>query len=202
MLKQVLLLTCLLLSVISAAPVKSQLENKPYCVICEFVIRELENYIVDNATEAQIISAVENVCDVLPGSIAPTCHQLIREEGQSIIELLIATETPEVICTKLTLCDPTKEYLIRAALEMQKRISSGPLCQVCELAVQLVENELARNSTIVVIEHEIENTLCNFISYLKKPCDSFVEEYTPIIINYIIKNQSPEHLCKDELGLC
>jgi len=39
------------------------------CVICEFVMKELESILINNATEAEIESALDKVCGLLPSTI-------------------------------------------------------------------------------------------------------------------------------------
>jgi hypothetical protein len=74
-------------------------------------------------------------------------------------------------------------------------------CALCEFAVQYIDGFLQQNFTEQQIVDQLE-AVCN----LAPPpysitCDSFVEQYVPSIINYIIKTENPATACA-ELGLC
>ena len=41
----------------------------PVCILCEFVMKELESMLDSNSTEAEIKAALDKVCSILPSSI-------------------------------------------------------------------------------------------------------------------------------------
>jgi len=161
------------------------------CVLCEFVVKSIEDFLSDNATEAEVIKVVTNICSILPKSIRSQCKQFIQQEGQAIIELLIAQESPESLCTQIGLCSSKRA----------PRVKDSTLCSYCKLFVQMIEGYLAQNDT----KQEIIDTLegyCQLFGPLEGQCDAFVEEYVPAIIDYLVHDQDASTVCTQELHLC
>ncbi|XP_033095346.1 prosaposin-like [Anneissia japonica] len=87
-----------------AQPVPRKLEESTICTVCELVVNELDRLLSDNATEDEIISAVEKVCDQLPSAFKTECNALVSQYGAALIELLVQKIKPDEICMKLNLC--------------------------------------------------------------------------------------------------
>ncbi|ELR17242.1 saposin B domain containing protein [Acanthamoeba castellanii str. Neff] len=67
--------------------------------------------------------------------------------------------------------------------------SAQETCPLCQFAVQYIDGYLQQNYTQAQIIKQLE------------VCDSFVEYYVPVLINYIIKYEDPQNACQ-QLGLC
>ncbi len=74
------------------------------CGTCKLVATIAENLLKSNQTETQIELALDKFCTVLPSNIADECKGLINNNLNNIINLIIAKETPEVICKLLRQC--------------------------------------------------------------------------------------------------
>ena len=85
------------------------------CELCEFAISEINSSLSDNATEHQIIVAVEKVCSILPKTIADQCDSFVEKYASLIVDFL-KTESPEQICTMLDLCSDEQLLLKGKAL--------------------------------------------------------------------------------------
>merc|ERR1739848_211251 len=79
------------------------------CMVCEYAMNELEKVISDKSTEAEVIAAVEQVCNLLPASYAAKCDALVEQYGNEIIELLIHAADPSTVCTLIGLCSSTQK---------------------------------------------------------------------------------------------
>merc|ERR1712038_1150584 len=95
---KILIFLCLGVAASYAAPRQSVA-----CEVCEFAMTELEKVISDKSTEAQVIAAVEQVCNLLPASYAAKCDALVEQYGNEIIELLIHAADPSTVCTLIGL---------------------------------------------------------------------------------------------------
>jgi saposin len=60
-------------------------------------------------SQAEIESALEEVCSVLPKTISAECTAFVQEYGPMVIKLLIEEVTPDAICTALGLCAGDKK---------------------------------------------------------------------------------------------
>jgi len=189
-----LILVLLSLSFISAEEVKV---SDTSCVLCEFIIKTLEDIISDNATQQQIISTISRVCDILPRAIRTQCKTFVQENGAALIQIIVDRESPHSACQQLGLCSDRIE---KFANQFEK--VGDNMCPMCQLFVNLVENYLADNNTIAFIEWQLHNFPCALLpGNLETQCDNFVDQYVPQIIQWIQQNESPTVFCK-QVGLC
>ena len=49
----------------SSSEEDENVEDRPYCMMCEYLVGQIDSYIADNRTEQSIQQAVESVCDHL-----------------------------------------------------------------------------------------------------------------------------------------
>jgi saposin len=92
----------------------SQVISKPMkaksvlCTACEYILIEIDKYLAENATEREIISVIEHICNLLPLKMQPVCDAFIEEYGISIINLLVNKMQPEQVCKAMKLCTNDK----------------------------------------------------------------------------------------------
>jgi len=171
-----------------STPVK-HLDASPQCILCEFIMKELDDLIGQNATEEQIIAALEKVCSFLPSSIRASCDDFVKTYGKAIIEMLVQELDPSVICTTLGLCSGEKRVVLT-------NVEGAVECTVCETVVQYLEALVEENATITVIEHALEK-VCNFLpAKFSQECDYVVETYGPLAIKLITTELTPKEICE------
>ena len=54
--------------------------------------------------QQQIEKDLEDVCSLLPGSLADTCKSLVQQYTPQLIQMLINKEDPETVCKQVGLC--------------------------------------------------------------------------------------------------
>lgn len=168
------------------------------CVICEFIMSEVDSLLADNATEEEIKAALDKVCKLLPETVQDQCIDFINRYSNAVIELLAHELKPEQVCTMLGLCKNTK---LKAAEKSQNQVLKNDMCGVCETVIQYVETLCEDNSTVEEIEKVLEK-VCNFLpSSLQQECDQIIETYGKTIIDMIISQSTPEEICT-AIGLC
>ena len=91
------------------APQTFAILEKPGCVICEYVIKELQNIIGQNRTEAEIEKGLEKVCAVMPSAVKDQCDHLVEVYGPAIVEILSRDIDPQDVCTLMQLCTSQDE---------------------------------------------------------------------------------------------
>ncbi|XP_072533734.1 prosaposin [Salminus brasiliensis] len=173
--------------------------DSPQCAICEYVMKELENMIQDQATEEEVMQAVEKVCNILPSTLTAQCKDLIETYGQAIIELLVQEADPKTVCTLLGLCKGASRAFIPV---MEKAdFEAGGFCDVCKMAVRYVDGILEQNATEAQIEEAVRK-VCNFLpDEYKTQCDQLVEQYEPLLIQLLLQTLDPDFVCM-KLGAC
>ncbi|ELU16785.1 hypothetical protein CAPTEDRAFT_225175 [Capitella teleta] len=164
------------------------------CVVCEFVMSEIDSLLSDNATEEDIKIALEKVCKILPETIQDQCMDFVNMYSDLVINLLTHELNPEQICTAIGLCRTAKSIPVKA-------IVNDAMCSVCETVIQYVDTLLEENSTIAEIEAVLEK-VCNFLpTSLQQQCDTIIETYGKTIVQMIVDDASPEEICT-AIGLC
>lgn len=74
-------------------------------------------------------------------------------------------------------------------------------CALCQFAMQTVYTILDNKDNEEEIKNALE-TLCRYMpASIEDQCEKYVESYSELIIQFILKNMTPEQICT-ELGLC
>jgi len=161
------------------------------CPFCEFIIQTAEGYILNNATEQEILNFLGQACDALPSPYSGLCKQELLTNGPQIIQWIANKENPQVICTQLHFCSTTA--FSRKALQAS--------CGICELVVSYAENFLASNGTVAGLEYYLNQVCNNLPSPFGSECTSFVDQYLPQLVQWLVAMEPPELFCT-QVGLC
>lgn len=175
-------------------PAPKPVSASAQCVMCEFVMKQLEQMLGDNSTESEIIDALEKVCSLLPETVAAECKSFVDLYGPAVIALLEQELDPKQICTAIGLCSATD--IIDTVV-----VTGSELCGVCETLIGYLDAILEQNATVKEIEAAVEK-VCNFLpDPYKNECDTIVETYGPLIVQLISQFADPNEVCT-AVGLC
>jgi saposin len=171
------------------------------CVLCEFVIKEVDSLLGANATEAEVLAALAKVCSVIPKSLQPECQALIQSYGPQIYQLLINKLDPQQVCTAIGLCNSTTTVSKMSDAEMTVSVTGGTECAICEFVLKEVDNLLGSNAT----EQDVLAALVKVCSVLPKSiqgeCQTLIQSYGPIIFQMLVNKVDPQQICT-AIGLC
>ncbi|XP_063968842.1 uncharacterized protein LOC129281952 isoform X2 [Lytechinus pictus] len=166
------------------------------CILCEFIVEELDKYVEKNSTEEEIREALKKVCNDLPESIRSECDSFLEEHTEQFVKYLLE-ENPKVLCSALYLCSSGKLNGMLKKLKVQD--TEG--CILCEYVMYEVEKLLNGSTTVDEIEKALDDVCDVLPSSEKTECTEFVNAYTPLIISYITQELSPKSICT-MLGEC
>ncbi|XP_058095179.1 aspartic proteinase A1 [Magnolia sinica] len=101
------------------------------------------------------------------GVVSQECKAVVAQYGESILDMLIAKEQPEKICSKIGLCAFDGTQSVSIGIESVVSEKSGELsvghsdamCTACEMAIVWMQNKLKQNQTEELILNYI-NQLC------------------------------------------
>jgi saposin len=166
------------------------------CFTCKLLVGQVEQLVLNNQTETQIITALETkICPAL-GTLAPACKQLVEQYGPIIIQNILNGASPEKICELIGQCPkPPRKATVQTAPKQAAN------CFTCKLLVGQVENLVANNQTEAQIINTLETKLCPALGTLAPACKQLVEQFGPMIIQYILNGASPEKIC-ELIGQC
>ncbi|KAJ3665487.1 hypothetical protein Zmor_000980 [Zophobas morio] len=177
---------------VNGISVHAPITDNPECVLCEFVMKEIQDQLKDNNTEEAIKRAVHNICSVMPKSIGKECNQFVDEYADTIIQLLIEATVPSEICRMMHMC--SGEELKKAKVEIFE-------CAICESLVYAVEKILSNPK----VDHNVEHVLkkaCRALPHKEqKKCNEIITKYGKMIYNLVIHLADKGLVCR-EIGLC
>ncbi|CAB1353405.1 unnamed protein product [Coregonus sp. 'balchen'] len=152
--------------------------GSPQCVVCEFIIKEVESMLGHKKTE---------------------CKALIETYGQDIIDLLVQEADPKTICTVLGLCQDASRAFIPVLDRSQ--VEAGGFCDVCKMAVRYIDGILEQNATEAQIEDAVRKA-CSFVPEgIRSKCDQLVELYEPMLVQLLLQVLDPDFVCM-KVGVC
>jgi saposin len=165
--------------------------NNAQCIICEFVMKEIQDQLKDNKTEEDIIKTVHDICNYMPRSVSKECNDFVDEYGDTVIQLLIAATVPSEICRMLHLCS---DQIAEVKVEIFE-------CAICETLVYAMEKILANPKVDHNVEHVLEKA-CRALPHKdQSKCIEITKKYGVTIYNLIIHLADKGLVCR-EIGLC
>lgn len=167
------------------------------CILCEFVLKEIDSLVSDNATEQEILSALEKVCSILPSTLRSECVSFIDTYGPTIFFLLSHELDPETVCTMIGLCTSQSQRAVAASPFGQ----TSEVCGMCENIVTYLDSFLILNSTVTEIDQLLEKVCAAMPGDIAEQCRDFVEMYGGAVIYLIAEELDPKAVCT-MLGLC
>ncbi|XP_065684765.1 prosaposin isoform X5 [Hydra vulgaris] len=170
------------------------------CDFCQYAMGKLDAILTDNATEAEIKQAVENLCAKFPSAIAGECKILIDLYGDMIISMLAQELKPSVICQALGLCTEKMaakftKLKIKHFLAMRQEVK-GVSCSICEYAMGYLDKELETKKVETEIEQEIQVLCKKLPSAFSNECDALITEYGDDLIKLVVEQIKPAEVCK------
>jgi len=114
---------------------------------------------------------------------------MVDQYGPEIFQWLVNQESPEKICTELSLCASKK----RAVLQDN--------CSICELVLTYAESYLQLNGTVAELETDVDKLCAALPSPVNGECTAFVGKWLPLAVNWLVNNESPTQICQ-AFNLC
>ncbi|KAJ8962207.1 hypothetical protein NQ318_018176, partial [Aromia moschata] len=124
------------------------LTSGPQCVLCEFIMKEIDDQLKNKKTDEEIKTAVYDICNIMPKSVKTDCTKFVDQYADAVIQLLISAFEPSEICSMMKLCNAQIEIIKAEILD----------CPICELTVEAMEKILSNPKIDHDIEHVLEKT--------------------------------------------
>jgi len=193
------------------------------CSVCTYLVGYAEQYVKENRTETQILSALDDVCKALGiQSWVKECQTMVNAEGPMIIDLLEKAENPDTICSQIGFCSSASRVKVNAVVVAAQKPAQKPVvaaqkpqvppsfpatpstteCTLCETLVGQAEQLLLQTKTENEIIHDLLK-VCTAIPVksVSQTCSSIVSADGAAIIQYLVQQYPPAALCTT-LKLC
>jgi saposin len=74
------------------------------CTVCQFLIQEVETYVSQGETEAEIVTDLDNLCSAFGSTISPVCTTVVNTYTGQMIQWIVNKENPQTFCSSCALC--------------------------------------------------------------------------------------------------
>eukprot|EP00095_Tigriopus_kingsejongensis_P007881 maker-scaffold127_size327531-snap-gene-2.26 protein:Tk07881 transcript:maker-scaffold127_size327531-snap-gene-2.26-mRNA-1 annotation:"saposin isoform 1" len=179
------------------------LAEKPGCMICEYALHELQEYLGDEKTEAEVEAGLEKLCHMMPSSVADQCDHLVETYGALIVQMVIHDINPTEICQRLQLCTGSLlEQQVSHPLPVQLSKKDDDNCALCQYVMTTVNGMITDKSDQRMIINLLDSICYKVMpASISNECEKFVAEYTTIILDFVAAEFTAEQICT-ELQLC
>ncbi|XP_047019837.1 uncharacterized protein LOC124630146 [Helicoverpa zea] len=176
---------------VNGRPVRPTVSQKTVCVVCEFVLKEIDDEIKDKHNEDEVKKVIHNVCKRMPKSVRADCDQFVEKYADLVISLLAQELNPEQVCEELKLCDGISvAYVKEEILD----------CAVCEAVTMAVRKVLSNDKVDRDIVQIVEKSCGLLPAKYNSRCHTMMEIYGDSII-HLIEEFGTKGVCQ-KIGMC
>lgn len=182
------------------------------CGICKTIVSAVEAAISVNTSVDEIMSLLDIICDMSPEPVKDTCEKLVSTSIPIVITLIDQGIEAAEICTILKYCTGSSEKLgYHRPMLVGRRTAARPLlrrtrlmprdfCSTCTEIVHLIEKAIDSGASIETIE-EMLDSFCESLPGFQSLCESLVNQYTPLILEFIDQGIEALEICQ-KIGVC
>jgi saposin len=131
------------------------------CELCEIVLTASKYLIENKINEDKVLTFIESQLCARLGSLNETCVQYVKEEGATILDLLIHNVDPEVVCRAMGLCSKVQvneKNIIKQLQFFDLNVRDNVNCTTCEMVIEGVKAKLTnKTSQAEIIDVNIFN---------------------------------------------
>ncbi|KAG6445744.1 uncharacterized protein LOC115440590 isoform X2 [Manduca sexta] len=180
---------------VNGRPVHRKQSANSVCIMCEFVMKEINDEIKDKHNEDEIKKLVHGICHRMPKSVQGQCDQFVEKYADLVIALLAQELDPSEVCEELKLCKPdqTNPNFDTVKEEILD-------CAVCETVVMAVKKVLSNKKVDDNIVHIIEKSCALLPAKYNDRCHTMMEIYGDSVI-HLIEDFGVKGVCQ-KIGLC
>nr|XP_039273546.1 uncharacterized protein LOC120347581 isoform X5 [Styela clava] len=177
--------------------IEENLKSDTGCELCEVVVKQLDSYLTEDATQAKFIEVFEKVCADLPESDRAQCKNFVQTYTPTLLDLLVQELAPNEICALIKLCNSETTVAKIAHQNVKGEVE----CEVCTLVISEAQKMLEDDATEAEIVNEL-NKACQILPEKDRDeCASFVDAYAKEILDLLAQKLDAKTICT-EIKLC
>merc|ERR1719495_2900589 len=190
-------------------PETAQEMIKPGCVLCEFVMYRLQEWLQDDHTQEDIQEGLHRVCMEAPDTLKDRCQGMVNVYGPAIVQLIIQDVDPKKVCTVLDICDHEKSPRTDdqvAAVDQQMspweaKREKDSNCDNCQYVLAIVMDTVTQRDNADEIRNLLDSVCSLLPASVSDKCENFINAYAEQVIQMIADNLTPDEICQ-ALELC
>jgi len=164
------------------------------CLACTIsitsIIAILNQPFILNETTYGLITLV--CTKIMPSSITPSCNDFMGYYLKAVLEMTINNWTPDQICTKFKACNATSLQSFKA---MTVQDQSTTACEACQTITNFLNTEFQQQSFQQEVLSFVKSLVCTHSSTTEAQCSSMVDQYVPVLMQYICDYLSRNTFC-------
>ncbi|KAJ8379310.1 hypothetical protein SKAU_G00000880 [Synaphobranchus kaupii] len=179
----------------SVVPVRGThpvVQVSPQCTFCLYLIHKVEDMLPKERTEDAIVKALDKVCQILPSHYKVQCEDFINKYGKEVIEFLLSSTAPHVICALLHLCLFQEQPVVELPPPSE--------CDSCQTLMALSRLHLGSNLTEDRASSFLES-VCRLHPFAIPKCGIFTQRYGFRLQRILGKQGDALDICEKE-DLC
>lgn len=169
----------------------------PQCLVCHLIFKIIGKELEKNSTVEEIEKLLDDVCSKIfkDESKATECQERVDKYAKQIIDLASSGASAEVACLIIGACDvgETSGKIIKNPVAKPK---ASLECELCKKLFEYLYNFLGGDRAQEAIEKALDK-VCDkvFSGAQSSTCEKYVNTYTPVITEIIIKTTNPDEAC-------
>jgi len=166
--------------------------NPLACGLCQGIVNVVEQQVQNNWTVTQIDNAVMRVCNRL--KVGAWCQQNVIPRVQEVLSLLLSKASPDKVCAKLKLCDPTNPPVANVAEDLSEDPAFDLKCALCESVISAARQTAGNDNTQAGISRAIQGA-CGKIPFAKDICNTILGPLVQKIAQDLINGIDTHKVC-------
>ncbi|EGD79486.1 hypothetical protein PTSG_10051 [Salpingoeca rosetta] len=170
------------------------------CLICQFLVKELDQYLTSPATVSKIVGYIEDVCHLVPSSDRDACKSFVDQYGQQLVDWIASELSSNEICDNILKlgCSTSDALKVAVQASAQRFVEAklGSTCDICKTVISALQQALSDPQTEKDIVQAI-TSVCSGLGALKNICVDLVDDWAPDVINWLDEKLDPNAVCKD-----
>ncbi|XP_074648492.1 uncharacterized protein LOC141903971 [Tubulanus polymorphus] len=182
-------------------------KNGEICTLCEGVIAQVKQMLLDPNANAQVKSFLDKSCTLLPEVESQRqCTQIVNTYNNEVIQMIKSKLLPCQICAALKLC-PVAAADGKTTPNRESSLKFTPLkapsarCDLCKVAFQVAKVMFDDKKSQAEITAFLKKELCAKLGPEQQACNSLVDKNGNLIMQLLANNVDPEQICK-AIGFC
>ncbi len=159
-----------------------------------------------------IKNLLESVCYRLPDVVQNGCVKLVNEFAPEIMRLIATTADPDMVCTKIQMCDakrrilapppssmlnyppPERIGLVVSHVGVRPRGHDSGECATCEYVIRKLDEMIEDKHNEEEIREGLEK-ICGFLPrQWRTTCKKYIDQYTDEIIDAFARGLTPQEV--------
>ncbi|GIQ86937.1 hypothetical protein KIPB_008879 [Kipferlia bialata] len=163
-------------------------DSDAVCVVCEYVINFLEEFISADATKEEIEDFLDQVCTYMPGFLEGVCDFFFAKGVDKLMDLILSDHPPDLMCAQLGACHPVFTPM---------PLDNSPAeCALCKDVIGPLEDWLDSGKTVEEILGLVDD-LCSILPDKEAVyCDAMVADKLPALIDALVTDYPADVVCE------